>query len=409
MKRFLVLALCILILIACYVPVVYAEGLETAGVDHEFLTFLQGAAEWGDLVYSPVSRTDCTLRKAGCAVTSITILMAYADPELRDVSKWNPYICAQTQLSFGGKNGNDLTSFDPRDPSFNYIGSWSSRDKDAITAYIKDKLENGYYCMLWGKPYWGDGSGNQSSTHFSPVVGIDPSTNDIYVWDTTWGDNSYHRFLDGTIDGSSASVIVHYYESTKNDANETILLHNPRWGSYSPDGGGSAGATEEEIQLAVSTTVHEWELNGMPSESDISCRAAVITLADGRNLDVAESFNIQSINDKMSYGKKDTLYYIRVFSMVLGLLMLSYALILWLGYLFDRSNTAIQLSMVTLFTFGALRVETDTVAADESERGYITVRQLYVRIGLIVAIGFLLVSGILLKFVSLVTSLVDGI
>lgn len=402
-----VLTICVALCFCCILSV-YAEGLETAGVDHEFLTFLQGAAEWGDLVYSPISTSNCTLRRAGCAVTSITILMAYADPELRNVEIWNPYICAQTMLYFGGENGNDLASFDTRDPSFNYVGSWESRDKSAITTYIKDKLEHGYYCMIWGKPYWGDGSGNQSSTHFSPVVGIDPSTDDVYVWDTTWGDNSYHRFLDGTIDGSSSSVKVHYYESTKNNAKETMLLHNPRWGTYTPDGGGDSGATDADISLAVSMTVREWELNGMPDESDLSNRAANIALVGREGLTYHESHNIQTINDRIEDRSHDAIYYIRIVSVVLGLILLSYALLLWVGYLFDRSNTVVQLSMITLFTFGALRLETDTVAVDESERGYITVRQLYFRIGLIAVMGALLVSGLLLKFVALIVSLFDG-
>lgn len=403
MKRIISLILCFIMLVSIC-TIVYADCLETAGVDHEFLSFLQGAEAWGDFVYSPISTTNCTLRRTGCAVTSIAILMAYADPELRNVEIWNPYICAQTMLYFGGENGNDLASYDTKDPSFNYVGSWASRDKTAITNYIKDKLENGYYCMIWGKPYWANGNG-QSTTHFSPVVGIDPSTDDVYVWDTTWADNSYHRFLDGTIDGSTSSVQVIYYESTKNSAKETMLLHNPRWGNYTPDGAGSGdgnhpGTTEEDIQLAVRSTVREWELNGMPTESDISCRAATLSTVGRENIGVHEIFNIQSINNRLNQNKKDILYYVRTFSVVIGLLLFAYALILWAVYMLDRSNSFIQLEFISLFTFGKLKMAKDDVQADEAERGYITKKGLYIRIAVILAIATLLISGVLMTIVS---------
>ena len=84
----------VFITVLCLLTVISLLGFSQSNVyaeDEEYKSFLQNDERWANYVYG----SSDTLKKSGCAITSLAILQAYADPSLRDVNVWNPEICAK--------------------------------------------------------------------------------------------------------------------------------------------------------------------------------------------------------------------------------------------------------------------------------------------------------------------------
>ena len=81
-----VLSLVLSVVILVYVLPIRVSATDTG----DYRKFLQGDERWG----SQYAGGGQNIANWGCLITSLSMIMAYADPDLRDVSTFNPGIAA---------------------------------------------------------------------------------------------------------------------------------------------------------------------------------------------------------------------------------------------------------------------------------------------------------------------------
>lgn len=369
MKKFLnILILFIVFLNIAIFPI------SVSASDNEYKHFLQGDSRWGSYVYGGGQ----TLKGAGCAITSYSVLAAYADPKLRDVKKFNPKIAAQDYLSF---SGGDLY-WNPVKGPLKYLGI-SVTSKDAV----KKALDKGYYIIAWSSFVYPGG------THYSPIVGWDSKKDKPIVWDVAGGGKTWDDFT------AKSTIITGFqvYKSTKLSSKDAFA------------GAGSESSSKDsklakKQKEAYSNVLNEWKLHGMPKQSDIVAKAQDVKLTDSNKLTLAEKKSKTFIQDSMDAQNKTAYQILNICCVVLGLLMIVYSLLLYLGFFVDRSNSFIDLSFVSLLTIGKVKlVDTkETLTDEQKEDGYVTSKTFFARCFIISLIGGLLVSSLIPKIVAMV-------
>lgn len=364
-KRVLCIVVSVVILFSISCIPVYAS-------DDEYKHFLQGDSRWGDYVYDGSD----TIRRAGCALTSVTILMAYADPSLRDVNKFNPKIAADEYLSFDGNGCINWGNMQK--------GPLKLRDDVTIRSKgdVKKALDNGYYIVAWtSRVYY-------SGTHYSPIVGWDDEGNKPVIWDVAGGGKTWDDFTANSKDISCFRV----YESTKLKSNEAFA------GAGSTDT--SDVDTDNQLE-AYNSVIKEWDLHGMPTKSEIDADAQDIELPDGKDLSLADKTNIAGIKDDINSRHKNIYQVLTISFSIVGFLMIVYALLLSVGYVFDKSNSFINISMVSVLTMGKIKIvdKGETVSKEMEKEGYVKPNAFYIRSLVIFLVGCLLISGVVQRLI----------
>lgn len=340
--------------------------------DDEYKHFLQGDSRWGDYVYDGSD----TIRKAGCALTSVSILMAYADPSLRDVNKFNPKIASDDYLSFNGSGCINWGNMKK--------GPLKLRDDVTIRSKgdVKKALDNGYYIVAWtSRVYY-------SGTHYSPVVGWDDEGDKPIIWDVAGGGKTWDDFTANSKDISNFRV----YESTKLKSKEAFA------GANSTDTSDVDTANQLE---AYNSVIKEWELNGMPTKSEIDADAQDIELPDGKDLSLADKTNIAGIKDDINSRHKNIYQIMNISFSAIGFLLIVYALLLSIGYVLDKSNSFINLSMVSILTMGKIKIvdKGETISEEMQKEGYVKPNAFYIRSLVIFLVGCLLISGLVQRLI----------
>lgn len=364
-KRILCALISVLILFSVSCIPVYAS-------DDEYKHFLQGDGRWSSYVYDG---TD-TIGGAGCALTSLAILMAYADPSLRDVNKFNPKIAADEYLCFNG-NGCILWDKVQKGP-LKLRGDVTIRSKGDV----KKALDNGYYIVAWSSRVY------YSGTHYSPIVGWDDEGDKPVIWDVAGGGKTWDDFTAKSKDISCFRV----YESTKLKSKEAFA------GANSTD---TSDVDTDKQAEAFNNVVKEWELKGMPSKSNIRADAQDISLPDGKGLSLADKTNIAGIKDDINSRHKNIYQIMDISFSVLGFLLIVYALLLSVGYVLDKSNSFINLSMVSILTVGKIKIvdKGETISEEMKKDGYVKPNAFYIRSLVIFLVGCLLISGVIQRLV----------
>ena len=144
--------------------------------DDEYETFSQVDSRWSGYSYDG----GYTIGNAGCLITSISTLMAYANDDLQDVNVWNPKIASQ-YFSFDGNGSFYWDSTVNADPTFKFVGKLSGYNAKET---IKSELEKGNYIVIHSSNIGPMG-------HYSPIVGLDDNGNPE-VWDV--GGDIYSDF-----------------------------------------------------------------------------------------------------------------------------------------------------------------------------------------------------------------------
>lgn len=364
-KRILCALISVLILFSVSCIPVYAS-------DDEYKHFLQGDGRWSSYVYDG---TD-TIGGAGCALTSLAILMAYADPSLRDVNKFNPKIAADEYLCF---NGNGLILWDKvQKGPLKLRGDVTIRSKGDV----KKALDNGYYIVAWSSRVY------YSGTHYSPIVGWDDEGDKPVIWDVAGGGKTWDDFTAKSKDISCFRV----YESTKLKSKEAFA------GANSTD---TSDVDTDKQAEAFNNVVKEWELRGMPSKSNIRADAQDISLPDGKGLSLADKTNIAGIKDDINSRHKNIYQIMDISFSVLGFLLIVYSLLLSVGYVLDKSNSFINLSMVSILTVGKIKIvdKGETISEEMKKDGYVKPNAFYIRSLVIFLVGCLLISGVIQRLV----------
>ena len=355
MKRFIILLVIVSILFSFCTVNVYAS-------DNEYQIFLQGDDRWCSYVYGGSE----TIGSAGCAITSFAILMAYADDSLRDVNKFNPKICAKDYLTFAG----DAVYWTPKKGPLTLRSDVRISNKEDV----KKALDQGLYIILWGPVY--------SGTHYSPIVGWDEESDVPLVWDVAGGGLTWDDFTASGVHTGD----IHVYESSKLSSKEAFAGAT----SYSED--------NSEAQLvAYQNVVEQWELLGMPAKSDIAVESIDLDLPDSNDLTLSEKINLGSIEEGINSRHKTPQQVLNIVFIIVGFLLIIYTLLLLIGFVFDKTNTFLNLSLVSILTLGKLKIVSmdEEITPEMAKEGYVSRKALFVRSLVLFLLGGLLVSGVI--------------
>lgn len=406
MKRYL----CILLVIIIVLPLwafVPASAEETEYGADDFKTWLQGDPRWGNYVYgqhSDASRNN-TIKRSGCMITSIAILIAYSNPAYRDWKVFNPQICVQDYLYI---SGNVLQRWDVKEMqqsgAFTYVESPKFSTREAAKENIRKNMEAGNYSLVYA--YKAASGSDDGYSHFSPVVGWNEETDEPIIWDVGRGLHTNDVcepgccWNTGFAEADGGSFTVASWSSNLYSSQETIYNGSVEWDP-------SMSANVESLREIGTSTSRDWEISGMPSQSDMVDSQLVITLPNSGELSWSQQHNISTINKLIEDRELSVIDIARIAFSLTGLIVTMYAVFLVLAYLFDRVNSFIDVSFVTLLSFGKLKLfDGDKVTEEQRKEGYITDKALFIRIGVIFAVGFAFLSGLVSELVYWIASLV---
>lgn len=158
----------------------------------------------------------------------------------------------------------------------------------------------------------------------------------------------------------------------------------------------SVGKIEKGANGIGYVVVAEANLTGMYPKSFFLDDYKQIELPSYDGLTMEEKVNLNSIKDSINSQNAWSLWdTIRVATVFSGLCILIYAVIFITGYLFDKSNNIIEISLINIMTLGHLQYSDEDIEI----RGYVNKSRL-VKIEIVLFLtGFFLVGGSLFSFI----------
>lgn len=347
---------------------------------NDFMTWTQGDPRWGDYKYG----TTNTIRQSGCMITTIAVLIAYSDPSKRDWTVFNPKIAVTER--YVGISGNIMPSYHLSNDYasvFKLISAANYGSQEAACNIVRQHKEEGYYSYIWA--YTPEGR-----SHFSPITGWNDETDTPIVWDV--GSGKSVEFFDFR-PGETCYVIASF-ESSISSSLDTVYNTNFNAGTDAAIDSMTEEQREEFIEGTRSVAL-EWELNGMPKVSDMASEQMMLKVGDVVSWEQLHKTNMAYIKDIMDADKWTIEKFIGAAFVFAGMLLILYAVLLILAYAFDKSNAFIDISLVSLVSFGVLKLWDDEMTEEVIKQGYISERGFFIRIAVIAVVGVLFVSGVL--------------
>lgn len=165
------------------------------------------------------------------------------------------------------------------------------------------------------------------------------------------------------------------------------------FGGLSVDGSSSSSDGNVNVDLAQNGLPAEWELVGMSKRKYLYESQTKIELPPGDSgLSVKQKQNLASIKeDVTAVDGFNLITFLRTAVAFVGILFFVWAIFLIVAYLFDRSNTFFEISLVSILTFGSITV----LALDESETRGANAKVIFRRVLLALGIGYILIAGVI--------------
>lgn len=146
------------------------------------------------------------------------------------------------------------------------------------------------------------------------------------------------------------------------------------------------------------SVLNEWDIEGMPERSGITPSSVNVKLPDALS-DYNDTSNIANIGQNIATRNEfDAWKFARCVLVFTGMMVFVYALLLILSVLFDNVNNFIDLSMVSLFTFGTLRYVRDKEGS-QGVCGYVSTSRMVVIITVLMITGLFFISGGVFSFI----------
>lgn len=385
----------LLVMVVSLCSMVYAK-------DDEYTHFLQGDSRWGGYVYGG----GCTLAAYGCAITGISMLMAYANEDLQDVNTWNPKVAAQ-KFSFAG-GAIYWGSTTNADPTFSIVGGGKQYEGGNLSAEesrkrVVDLVEKGYYVLICTTGLY------NALTHYSPIIGLDGDT--PIVWDVAGGNKGWSEWA-----GHGLTEII-AYQSTKRKSTDA---YKNKGGKKDKDNKSTSGNVSGNRSKDAADTVKlltEWELQGMPAKGDMLGNQKAIFPGDCQELSVREKVAVNSIKDTMVNSRVSIPEWFSRIIEGIGIGCLVYSLLLFLALIFDYTNVFIEFSLLRMLTLGRYRLVTSDyyekgirLGFEESHRvTNVTPKMCMIRVCVVVLVGVALTSGVLQYVIVLGLNKIRGI
>lgn len=395
-KKFLIL----LMVISMLLPVIPINRVYAKDNSTEFMTFSQHDPRWCYEHYNPqvantfgwdMSKESYNQLGTGCLVISNMILMAYANPDLRDFEKFNPpesapkfkYVGAG--LCYNGANAFDSTWVD--------LGQESCSSHEDAYNKIVSYMKKGEYCII----------NSHNGTHWMAVVGYDESNKTLTFQDPSNG--LFNKWEDAVSAGSFTGF--HHYKG-KLPSYETLGKIN-----------GTSTEDAQKEQVDGYEIPREDQLRGMEKLKKYLLENQVeLSVPDYEDLSQKEKNAIESIKTDIELRSYDFVDYIRIFILFVGLLIVLYGILLGIAALFDRTNIFFDFSLVSILTLHRLIYVTDISDVSDTSK-FVTTKGIIKHIFVIELVGFIIVSGVgftigknsieyLNEFISYILSVISG-
>lgn len=377
-KKLIVIFMCGLLLVGMFPVGVYAKKTD------DYKNFSQADPRWGG-----VALGNQTVKDIGCWITSFSVLMAYDEPKLRDVKKFNPGVLAKTPGAVDG-GGNFLNSnavFQKHDPEFTLVENKEISGKAAVK-FINECLKKDLYVCMHGHP-----TNSGRGQHMVPIIGKD-GNGFKYVEVGIVGDNIRGESDFKSIWGNGSRIELVKAFKGKNKSSKMLK-----------GGAGGKESADTEDKRDAKDLINEKDLAGMPKTTDMSEFAAPIELEQGdEGLSTIEKNNLASMRENLEADKITWVDYVGVFVQFCGLFLCAYGVLMMLALVMDRSSAGFMgFSALSVISFGKLKV------SGYDEEGYLTVKDILLRAGGLIFVGLLIMSGFLLRCVSAVILFIWGV
>ena len=369
-RRVIVLLLCLLLVVSSCLGVIVVSANDTS----DYKSFLQTDARWSNV--SLGGSSDYTIGSAGCAVTSVTMLMAFANSNLRDVNTFNPATTVNTLAPGGPLSWGNATLLDS---TFTLVED--NRSVSNPLEKVVDSLNKGYYVIIY-TPKLVDPVINYPPTqHYSPIVGIKDGK--PQVWDVGVG---LYNDWDVWVDCGITQIVV--YKSSLSSSKDTL----EGFFTSSP-----MGLDYDNKKEAWGRLVKEQELVGMGNDFKFQVD---VSLPGYDSLTNYEKNSLESIKGNILENKSSWFDYLRVGVSFIGLFVVVYGILLIIAFVFDGVNNILDISLLSFLTLGKYRVWDDSLGVNvgysESDGyTYCDVKFLVSRVFVIEVIGFLLISNVI--------------
>ena len=203
-----------------------------------------------------------------------------------------------------------------------------------------------------------------------------------------------------TYDRCSSLPAKHY------DGSYDVLMSNASSGE-------TGGSAEEYVPEELKDIAYngDWELMGMPSASGLSKSVLVVSFPEAIK-DYNVSHNIAVIwDDISSRNNLDTWKFARSVIVFVGMALVVYSIFMLCAVILDNVNNFIDVSFVSLISFGALKYTNDPTLM-ENPKQYASTKRMVVVIAVLFAVGAFCISGgvfsYLLKAVYWVNNALKG-
>lgn len=152
-------------------------------------------------------------------------------------------------------------------------------------------------------------------------------------------------------------------------------------------------------ETSFEAIVSEWELVGMEHlKSQIADQQNKINLMSRDDLSIGEAYSVATVGENIALLKEaNVIDTVRVSVVFVGLCLVFYSVLLLVAYLFDYTNSFLEISLVKIITFGYLEYSDDELA--KNERGKASSKRLLFLVVFLIIIGCLFISGGVLRAV----------
>ncbi len=168
----------------------------------------------------------------------------------------------------------------------------------------------------------------------------------------------------------------------------------------SPIGDVTGEDTQHQVEIAIASgsLVTESDLTGLSTEWSLEDEQRRINLSGLGDMSLGDQKEVIGIKESIKDRKSTTENIISVASMVIGVGLVLYALLVCMFLLLDKANTLVSFSFLSLVSLGRW-VLADGNDVEDTTKHVLTTGQIIFRVVVIVALGFIFISGLAYKWV----------
>ena len=171
-------------------------------------------------------------------------------------------------------------------------------------------------------------------------------------------------------------------------------------GGDSPIGDVNSDDVQHEVEIAIASgsLVTESDLTGLSTEWSLEDEQKRINLSGLGDMSLGNQKEVIGIKESINDRKSTTENIISVASMVVGVALVLYALLVCMFLLLDKANTLVSFSFLSLVSLGRW-VLADGHDVEDTTKHVLTTGQIIFRAVVILALGFTFISGLAYKWV----------